>query len=161
MAACKLTREEALQQSEDFMSQTGLSDYSLQFIEAHGRIEKYSPCYQVCLLQRFNGKPIYWSGTSRRPQLESTMPSNDVSLVWDDSGLVYVKGYWSTFVPTCDDRPIIDETAAANALIVIGEAPQQLESCYLMQFDGVSATATPANRYQNRFVNAFTGEVMQ
>ncbi len=162
IAACKLTREEAVAQTEALAATLCLGEHTLQCVTAYGQLGFATPEYKVSLLQTWNGKPVYWSASSQNVGVnEISMLSNRVSFVWDDTGLVEVDGNWCRFVPTGDDRPLIDETTAVNALVALGESPAQLESCYLMQFDGQSATATPAYRYQNRFVNAFTGEVMQ
>lgn len=159
VAACKLTREEALARSEDLAARLGLGEQSLQCVSAYGRLRYTVPEYKVCFLQRWNGKPLYWAASAQGGNLP--IQTNRATFVWADSGLVRMNGNWSRFEPTGDDRTLIGEQAAKDALTAIGEAPDIVEGCYLMRGSAKQATATPAYRYQNRFVDAFTGEVLQ
>lgn len=156
VAQCQLTREEALDQAEKIMATLGLEDYRLHYISAHGRVESFGKNYLVFFGQSLHGCPVYWSAQSAEAQW-GFLESNSITISLDDPGLINVSGRWSQFEPYGTAREAMAPEQAIEAL----SATDSVELCYLLMPGQNGSVAIPAYRWQNHFIHAVTGAILQ
>ena len=78
-----------------------------------------------------------------------------------DSGLVTLSGYWSSFTPSGHDITVLSQQDAIAAFAAEGVQANVAELCYLLTGRPKATTATAAYRYQNRFISAADGTILQ
>ena len=169
VAECALTREEALAQADALVQSFGLGEYVLQSVTAYGRVPGFRDGYHVAFLQRLNGRAVYWSASSQPGEYgpnedyvwKQWPETNRVVVVLDDQGMVRLSGAWCRYEPTGGELALMDEAQAVAAFAAMGAQANAPELCYLLLYDGSSATAIPAWRCQNSFLDAATGEWLQ
>jgi len=160
VAKCSLTSEEALQKSEAWLKALGITDAYLQSVTAYGKLEKYTGVYLLAFGQQLNGLPVYWAAATQRD--EWTKPqSNRIEIIIGDSGLISLYGYWSEFEPVSRETEITSEVDAGARFSAMGLEMGYDELCYLLTGTRDAAMATLAYRYQNRFISAADGSVLQ
>jgi hypothetical protein len=164
IAKCALTAEEARAKAEAWLAELGITDTYLQSMTAYGRVSKLPAGYLVAFGQMLNGMPVYWAASTQFENAmiyQSSAQSNRIEVVLSDSGLIKISGYWSTFTPTRQGVSVISEQEAVAAFAAVGEQASSVELCYLLTGTKDAAKATPAYRYQNRFISALDGKVLQ
>ena len=172
VAACSLTREDALSQVETLLQTLGLGEYVLQSVTAYGRIPGWRDCYQVAFLQRLNDRAVYWSSSVQPADYDISTgdvahdfkiwpQTNRVEFLLDEKGLIRMVGAWCRYEPTEGELTPMDETKAIATFAALGVQADAPELCYYLQYDGENATAIPAWRHLNSFVRADTGERLQ
>lgn len=160
VARCTLTADEAVEQAEAWLKALGITDMYLQSITAYGRLEGFSAGYVVAFGQLLDGVPVYWAAATQYD--EGIIPqSNRMLFTIGDSGLAEMSGVWSDFIPVKRDVSILSEQEALAAFAALGEQATYTELCYLLTGTQKAAKATPAYRYQNSFINAGDGTLLQ
>jgi hypothetical protein len=164
IAKCALTREEAQADAEAWLTELGITDYYLQSITAYGRISKLPGGYLLAFGQALDGVPVYWAVSTHTD--ETTVPvynpqSNRIEVVVSDSGLILISGWWSAFTPAKQGIAVISEAEAVAAFANLGEKAGSAELCYLLTGNHDAAMAIPAYRFENRFISAETGAMLQ
>ncbi len=161
VAKCALTPEQARTEAEGWLTELGVSDFYLQSMTAYGRFEKLTGGYTAAFGQQVDGVPVYWTAALFDSETGLCPMSNRLEVVMGDGGLVSVYGYWSAFTPTKQNIPVMSEEEAAAAFAAIGEQASSAELCYLLTGTRDEAKAHPAYRWQNRFISAETGAMLQ
>lgn len=160
VAKCKLTVAEAKAMAQAWLDGLGIGDAYLQSVTAFGRLEGYSSGYVLAYGQRLNGLPVYWAAATQRD--EWFVPqSNRIQFIVGDSGLISMSGYWSAFTPSGKEAQALTQADAGAAFAATGEQADSAELCYLLTGTQDAAVAVPAYRYQNRFISAVDGSILQ
>jgi hypothetical protein len=161
VAKCALTAAQAQEQAAAWLAELGVKDAYFQSVTAYGRISKLSGGYMIAFGQQADGLPVYWAAALRYDDMMPFPESNRIEVVVGDSGPVMISGYWSAFAPTRRDVPVISEQEAIAAFAAIGERADTAELCYLLTGARDAAFAIPAYRWQNRFIAAEDGKLLQ
>lgn len=156
-----LTAQQAQAQAEAALQSLRITDYTLQSITAYGKLENLDSGYRVAFGQLLDGLPVYWAATLHTDDMDIAPESNRILVALGDSGLVMLSGFWSSFAPSGQAFDPIDEANAIAAFTAIGEQATSAELCYLLTGSQAAAQAIPAYRYQNRFIRAADGTVLQ
>ncbi len=167
-----LTKKEALQQANAAMEALGLTGYTLNAVWAEGllgeqfpdKAKYFPPTYKVRFRQTLEGLPLYWADTNAiviRDYFVELNP-NETTIGLCDGGVFDLRAKWSSFEPAGQPQALVPPEAAQEELSRHGIAASEVELCYLLlPADGTYNTATPAYRFQDKFVNALTGARMQ
>jgi len=161
VAPCTLTAQEAQAQAEKALQSLGITDYGFQSITAYGKTPHMTGGYRVAFGQLLNGMPVYWAASLHQDQNVYCPESNRIVVGLGDSGLVELSGNWSRFTPAGHESSILSEQEALAAFAAVGEQADQAELCYLLTGSQKAAKAVPAYRYQNRFIYAADGTLLQ
>ena len=161
---CTLTAEEARAQAEALLAELGVSDYYFQSVTAYGKMEKLAAGYRIAFGQSLDGVPVYWAACTHVE--ETTVPSytpqsNRLLIEIGDSGLVRISGCWSIFTPAKQNISALSASEAVAVLADLGEEAASAERCYLLTGTYNAPVALPAYRFQNRFISAENGAVLQ
>ncbi|HPF87911.1 MAG TPA: hypothetical protein PK537_07640 [Candidatus Limiplasma sp.] len=164
VADCDLTPEQAQADAEAWLLELGITDSYLQSVTAYGAIESLSSGYMVAFGQALDGVPVYWAAATHNNA--DTVPnycssSNRIEVVVGDSGLIRMSGFWCAFTPTTQNIAVISQQEAIAAFTALGEQATDAELCYLLTGTHDAARAIPAYRWQNRFLSAEDGSVLQ
>ena len=111
-----------------------------------------------------DGVPVYWAASTQfqnAVEFQLSAQSNRIEVVVSDSGLIKISGWWSAFTPSKQGIAVISGQEAAAAFAAIGEQANTAELCYLLTGNQDAAKAIPAYRWQNRFISAADGTVLQ
>ncbi|HNW87689.1 MAG TPA: hypothetical protein PLP25_00620 [Candidatus Limiplasma sp.] len=161
IAKCALSAQEAQQQAETAIQSLGITDYSFQSITAYGKLEHVTSGYRVAYGQLLNGVPVYWAASLHLDEMAACPESNRIEVTLGDSGLVTISGFWSLFTPIGHDITVLSEQDALAAFTAVGVQANAAELCYLLAGNQKATAATAAYRYQNRFINAADGSLLQ
>lgn len=161
VAKCTLSAQEAQAEAEAVMQALGMNSYALQAVTAYGRIDGLTGGYMVAFGQQVDGVPVYWAAALHYDEMMMYPESNRAKLMIGDRGLVFMDCHWSVFLKTGKEINVISETDALAAFAAIGEQADTAELCYLLTGTQDAARAVPAYRYQNRFISAADGTVLQ
>ena len=160
-AKCALTAQEAQARAAAWLAQLGAGETYLQSVTAYGRISGYSAGYMVAFGQQLNGVPVYWAASLHMDDMAAYPESNRLEVCIGDSGLTMIFGHWSAFTPAKQGVQVITQEEAVAAFSALGEKAASAELCYLLTGTQEKAVAVPAYRFQNRFLSAETGTVLQ
>ena len=164
VAKCALTPEQARADAQEWIKALGVTDAYLQSITAYGRVSKLPGGYLVAFGQTLDGAPVYWAASTQHQNemtIQSSAHSNRIEVVVSDSGLLLIFGYWSAFTTTRQDIAVLSEEEAVAAFANLGEDAASAERCYLLTGTQEEPVALPAYRFQNRFISAEDGTVLQ
>ena len=161
IAKCALTPEQAQAEAEGWLAELGVSDVYLQGTTAYGRFEKLPGGYMLAFGQRVDGVPVYWAAALFDSEIGLCPMSNRLEVIVGDGGLVSICGYWSAFEPVKQNVPVIPEEQAVAAFADMGVQADSAELCYLLTGTQDAAIAIPAYRWQNRFISAEDGAMLQ
>ncbi len=164
VAKCALTAEEARAKAEAWLAELGVTDAYLQSLTAYGRVSKLPGGYLVAFGQMLDGVPVYWAASTQfqdAVEFQVSAQSNRIEVVVSDSGLIKISGWWSEFTPSKHGIAVISEQEAIAAFAAIGEQADTAELCYLLAGTQDAAKAVPAYRWQNRFISAANGTLLQ
>jgi hypothetical protein len=161
VAKCALTAQEAQAQAESALQSLGIIDYDLQSITAYGKLENVTSGYRIAFGQLLDGMPVYWAASLHLDEMAVYPESNRILVTLGDNGLVMLSGYWSCFTPVGAEISAISEQEALAAFAAISEKADSAELCYLLTGNQEAAQAIPAYRFQNRFISAADGTLLQ
>lgn len=161
VADCKLTREDAVLKAQRLLDDLGIGEARLLSVAAGGRLPAYVPAYEVSFLQTLNGLPVYWCADVRADDGWQELQSHKIDVIYGDLGLLRLQGCLSRFEAQGEDAPVQDEAQALAGMRRYEPEADALERCYLLRANGGQAAAAPAYRWQNRFISALTGEMLQ
>jgi len=160
-AKCALTAGEAQAQAEAILRALGITEYTLQGVTAYGRIDGLTSGYMAAFGETVDGVPVYWAAALHYDEMTWVPESNRIEINLGDNGLALLQGGWAAFTPTRKGISIIAEDEAVAALQALGEDAGTAELCYLLTGTQEAPVALPAYRFQNRFVSAEDGAVLQ
>ena len=162
VAKCAMTAQQAQAQAESALQMLEITGYDLQSITAYGRLKNLDGGYKVAFGQMLDGVPVYWEASLHLDDVTSVYPeSNRIQVTLGDGGLVMLSGFWSCFTPVGKEISAISEQEAISAFTGIGEQAASAELCYLLMGNQEAVKALPAYRFQNRFISAADGTLLQ
>lgn len=161
IAGCALTAQEAQDKASAWLAQLNAGEMYLQSVTAYGKIEAYSDGYMVAFGQQLDGVPVYWAAALHPDDMAAYPESNRLEVCIGNSGLAMISGHWSAFTPEKQGVQVITEEEAVAAFAALGVDAASAELCYLLTGSQETAKAVPAYRFQNRFVSAENGTVLQ
>ena len=154
VAACALTRDEAVSAATELLASFGLPDMVLSHTAAHGRIPGAWQGYEVVFDQTMNGLRVYVP-----PTPTGSVPFNTDDLRMrvyiGDGGVVMISGCFAPLQPTGDDLTLITEQEALAVFAQYGIEADAAERCYLLLDQD---SVRPAYRAGISYVDAETGE---